>query len=128
MGSGMMYGYSSGAPGGTVVGNIFRGIGGALFGGSVGTGGTPANTSQQAQNQSFWKNIGVGLAGSLASIATGLFNKDKSQVPNGIITGGVAPYYPTASAQITSLIFPLAMLGLVIWGIKSLFFGKRKKY
>ncbi len=133
-----MLGYSTfnsvsggdGVSGGTVLGNIFRGIGGALFGGTVGTGGTPASNGTEANNQAFWKNVGAGLAGSIATIFAGLFSKDANgniQNPNGILTGGATPYYPTASAQFMSFLFPLAFLGGIFWAVKSLFFGDRKK-
>lgn len=123
-------GASSGStPGGTVFGNILRGLGGALFGGTVGTGGIPAQTSAQAQNQGFWKQVGAGLAGTIGTIFAGLFSKDANgniQNPNGILTAGATPYYPTASAQLMSFFFPI----LIIVGVVAVFrnmFGKRKK-
>ena len=123
-------GVAGGVPGGTVLGNIFRGIGSALFGGNVGTGGTPAANPAQASNQSFWKNVGTGLAGSLATIFAGLFSKDSSgqiQNPNGILTTGATPYYPTASAQLMSLAFPILLIVGIWYAVKNLFGNDSRK-
>lgn len=127
LGSQMSFGYQmGGVPGGTGIGNILRGLGGALFGGQVGQGGTPASTAAQQSNKDYWMGVGSGLANSLINIVSGIFSKDKTgtiQQPNGLLTTGNS--YQTQSIGI-SFLGIASIITLIVWGVKSIFSGKKR--